>query len=583
MTKSSSSLTPIKSTAHGSILSDIDPISLIENSADNASPRTESEDEFSIFFVDLDLIHEIETIKASAKERGDKKAEAFAIASLSFYRFITNRNAIAGAIKKWIGLIERNAITKNFSFIRQTNENLVTYIHSKTKWRSLKQGPEAVKRFAQERADLAERMKSIIPKEASAWAAAQLASGDLNAFVHQILRSDNLYYLAAEITDCKILVLPEFAKKIDQLDDMESWTEEQVIQALFEIKEIRSLLTDELFRVIFSVYAMTAISFWMFINQHEQIEGTESPKNDSFSELAHNNECDCGDCQHDRRISEGVDPDWMIPLVGNAIGESKAWGNFAPFIKSIIGVDSKAQYRLLCEISSANAVVWRAGQDLVEEHRLKEAALKDARKEKKQAEKDMEHVKAQIANLNRQIDQMRKARTKPGSQPVPVDISPFEDELRQAKKSNEQMRDEIGKKEAELKQVYALLDSVLSSQHDEGTEHSIKLKPSELLEKRGVMIGGHYTLITKLRKEFTNCLFYSPDAKSLDDDAVKNCEYILFITGYVNHSLTGHALRLSRLYNIPCGYTTRTNVPLILEDVATIFSGSTSNNHSETT
>ena len=575
MTKPSSFMLPTDSTAPESMSGGILPSSMVENGADNASSGTPFEDEFSMFFLDPELVQDIEALKASAKERGDKKAEALAIASLSFYRFINNRNAVVGAIKKWIGKIERNSLIKNFSFIRHENENMATHIHSKCKWRALKQGPEAVRKFAQERADLAERMKAIIPKEASAWATSQIASGDLNVYLPQILKTHNLYYLVAEISDCKFLFLPVLAKKIAQMDDMDSWTEEDTVHALFEIKEIRSLISDELYRVIFSTYAMTAISFWMFVNQHEPIESSEPAKSNSLSGWAHGNECVCEDCRHDRRISDGVDPDWMIKLCGGAIGESKAWGDFAPFIKTLVDMDSKAQFRLLCGMSDANAVIWCAGQELIEEHRLKEAALKDARKDKKQAEKEQEHAKAQIANLNRQVDQMRKARAKPGAKPVPVDTTPFEEELRLVKKTCEQVRDELGKREAELKQVYALLDSVLPSQREEGGQGADKLTPAELIEKRGVMIGGHYTLITKLRKELANCLFYSPDAKSLDDDAVKNSEYILFFTGYVNHSLANHALRLSRLYKIPCGYTNRTNVPLILEDVAAIFAGST--------
>ncbi len=573
MTKPSSFMPPTEPVAPEPMSDGILPAVMEENGADNLLPGAPFEDEFSMFFLDTEFVQDIGALKASAKECGDKKAEAFAIASLSFYRFINTRKSVVGAIKKWIGQIERNGIIKNFSFIRHENENLVAHIHSKCKWRALKQGPEAVRKFAQERADLAERMKTIIPKEASAWATSQIADADLNAFLPQILKTDNLYYLVAEISDHKFLILPVLAKKIVLMDDMDSWTEADTVHALFEIKEIRSLIADELYRVIFSTYATTAISFWMFINQNEPIEISESAKSDYHSGWVHENECDCDDCRHDREIFESVEPDWIIKLVGGAIRDSKAWGEFAPFIKTIIDMDSKAKFRLLRELSGINAVIWHAGQELIEEHRLKEVALKDARKDKKQAEKEMEHAKAQIANLNRQVDQMRKARSKPGSKPVPVDTAPFEDELRQARKTCEQVRDELGKKEAELKQVYELLDSVLPSQSEEIGQGAVRLTPAELLKKRGVMIGGHYTLIAKLRKELSNCQFYSPDAKSLDDDAVRNSEYIMFFTGYVNHCLTDHALRLSRLYKIPCGYTNRTNVPLILEDVASIFAG----------
>lgn len=570
---SSPHFSPIKQSVFEPLSDDIKPTALPDNDAGDVSCIA-SDGRSSMFFMDVEFIHKMEAIKASAKKSGDRSCEALAIASLTLYKLTKNRITFADAIKKWADMIDRNAIIKNFPYIRKTNEDLVSHIHSISQWRSLKQGPEAVRKFAQKRVDLAERMKAIIPKEASAWAISQIASGDLNSYLPEILRTRSLHYVAAVILDGNILFLPALAKKIAQMDDMELWTEEHLINTLIEFKEIRSLLTDELYRVIFSIYATSATSLWTFIDQHEPIEGSASSKFDLFSGLANADNCDCSDCRHDRQISGGFDLDWMISMVGGTVCESKAWGDFAPFIKTIFDMSSEARFKLLGEISSANAVVWRVGQELIEEHRLKEVALKNARKDKKQAAKDMEHAKAQIANLTRQVGEMRKSRAKPGAKPVPVDTSAFEEELKLSKKTNDQICGELGKKEAELKQVYELLDSVLSSQREDGGQVSVKLSPSELIEKRGVVIGGHYTLIAKLRKELTNCQFYSPDAKSLDDDAVRNCEYILFFTGYVNHCLAGHALRLSRLYNIPCGYTHRTNVPLVLKDIEAIFAGS---------
>lgn len=547
-------------------------VTLLDNDADNVS-CVASGGRPSMFFMDVEFIHKMEAIKASARESGDRGCEALAIASLTLYKLTKKRTTFADAIKKWAGVIDRNAIIKNFPYIKKTNDDLVSHIHSISQWRSLKQGPEAVRKFAQKRVDLTERMKAIIPKEASVWAISQIASGDLNLYLPEILRTRSLHYVAAAILDGNMLFLPTLAKKIAQMDDMELWTEEHLINALIEFKEIRSLLIDELYRVIFSIYATSATSLWTFIDQHEPIEGSALSKFDLLPELANANNCDCDDCQHDRQTFGGFDLDWMISMVGNTICESKAWGDFAPFINTIFNMNSEARFKLLGEMSSANAVVWRAGQELIEECRLKEVALKDACKDRKRAAKDLERAKAQIANLNRQVGEMCKSRAKPGSKPALVDASLFEEELKLSRKANDQLRDELGKKEAELRQVYELLDSVLSSQREEGGQVPVKLSPSELIEKRGIVIGGHCTLIAKLRKELTNCQFYSADAKSLDDDAVRNCEYILFFTGYVNHCLTGHALRLSRLYNIPCGYTHRTNVSLVLKDIEVIFAG----------
>ncbi|MDD5301207.1 MAG: hypothetical protein PHD65_12035 [Gallionella sp.] len=564
---------PMRQSAFKTLSGDTKLANLLGNDVSNILCAA-SEGRPSMFFMDVEFIHEMEAIKASAKESGDRSCEALAIASLTLYRLTKNRTAFSSAIKKWAGMIDRDAIMRNLPYIRKTNEDLVSHIHSISQWRSLKQGPEAVRKFAQKRIDLAERMKAIIPKEASAWAISQITNGDLNSYLPEIIKTRNLYYVAAVISDGNILFLPALAEKIAQMDDMELWTEEHLINALIEFKEIRSLLTDELYRVIFSIYATSATSLWTFIDQHEPIENSVPSKLDLLPGVVSVGDCEDDECQHDQQISGNFDLDWMFSMVGSAVCESKAWGEFAPFIKTIFDMDSEARFKLLGEMSSANAVVWRAGQELIEELRLKEITLKNARKEKKQAAKDMEHAKVQIANLNRQVGEMRKARTKPGSKPVSVDMSLFEEELKLSRKTNDQVRDELGKKEAELKQVYELLDSVLSSQHEDGSHVPVKLSPSELIEKRGIVIGGHYTLIAKLRKELTNCQFYSPDAKSLDDDAVRNCEYILFFTGYVNHCLTGHALRLSRLYNIPCGYTHRTNVTLVLNDIEAIFAGS---------
>ena len=566
---------PMKPFVFEPLPDDTKPNTLFGNDVGNVSCIA-PEGRHSTFSMDAEFIHKIEAIKASAKESGDRSCEALAIASLTLYKLTKNRITFADTVKKWAGMIDRNTIIKNFPYIRKTNEDLVSHIHSISQWRSLKQGYEVVRKFAQRRVDLAERMKAIIPKEASAWAISQITSGDLNSYLPEILRTRSLHYVAAVILDGNILFLPALAKKIALMDDMALWTEEHLINALIEFKEIRSLLTDELYRVTFSIYATSATSLWTFIDQHEPIEGSVSGKFDLLSGLANVDNCDCGDCQHDRQIFSGFDLDWMISKVGSAICESKAWGDFAPFIKTVFDMDSEARFKLLEEVSSANAIVWRAGQELIEERRLKEVALKNARKDKKQAAKDMEHAKVQIANLNRQVGEMRKARAKPGSKPAPVDTLLFEEELKLSRKTNDQMCGELGKKKTELRQVYELLDSVLSSQHENSGQVPVNLSPSELIEKRGIMIGGHYTLIAKLRKELTNCQFYSPDAKSLDDDAVKNCEYILFFTGYVNHCLTGHALRLSRLYNIPCGYTHRTNVSLVLKDIEAIFAGSAS-------
>lgn len=133
------------------------------------------------------------------------------------------------------------------------------------------------------------------------------------------------------------------------------------------------------------------------------------------------------------------------------------------------------------------------------------------------------------------------------------------------------MRDELDAKTNELRNTNALLTAILSPQ-DENTEQDLEtISLDEIRLKRGVVIGGHYNLTDKLRKELPNCTFYSPDAKSVDANIIKNCEYVLFLTEYVNHNVSGHALNLSRDHKIKQGYTNKTNVQLVLDDIADMF------------
>lgn len=62
-----------------------DDIKLPDNDADNVSCIA-VEGRSSMFFMDVEFIHKMEAIKASARESGDRSCEALAIASLTLYK-----------------------------------------------------------------------------------------------------------------------------------------------------------------------------------------------------------------------------------------------------------------------------------------------------------------------------------------------------------------------------------------------------------------------------------------------------------------------------------------------------------------
>lgn len=518
------------------------------------------------------LVTQLQANKATSIASGDRRLQALAIAEIKLLEFIRSTENLVMALGRWTrALPMEDRAPRGLNSVRKSVGN---FVQKMTSWRQFRQGPDVVKRFSTERVDLAERIKLNVPKESHAWALEELKrQPDLGIYVPELVRINALFSITNYIVRDKMYLLPMLAMELVKQDDMDAWTLEQLVDAMMKSKDFRSYLADEIYGALVQIYVLAFSHYWDFINQEEQLENGGMYHENGLCLEDGAPHCQCKYCKNGTSFKQTASErlEWLDKTAGAVVVQSKSWGIYAPLVQALGRLDIQGRKELLWEMTGTNCVLFNAGKELAEERRLNGVTKSEAHKERKKFEKDLAQARARHSELERTIEQMRKARDRRGDVPAAADTSSIEEELKQAKKMNELLRTELGKKDKERERVGELLRSILSSTDSEQPHAPIKLTPEELRQKRGVVIGGHYNLVAKLRKELPNCTYYSPDVKSLDEDAVRNSEYILFFTGYVNHCLTGHALRLSRLHNIPCGYTDRTNVNLVLEDVAAVF------------
>lgn len=197
------------------------------------------------------------------------------------------------------------------------------------------------------------------------------------------------------------------------------------------------------------------------------------------------------------------------------------------------------------------------------------------RNQEKNADRESRLKTARINELERLLAATRRqsvtALESVAERHPPQTVPETDRELLEVRRDLARTQQELCEKSAQLLDARSLLGSLLASEDkpESGLPPMIELDFRDL---KGVVIGGHQGFISKLRKILPRCLFYSADQRKVDEMALRDRDFILFFTGYCNHSLADNALRVARTHSIPCGYTSHVNVTKCLADIA-ILSG----------
>lgn len=434
---------------------------------------------------------------------------------------------------------------------------------------------DSLKDFVTPRIKFAERCASLIPNEGRKWMLSKLAnSPDLTIFLPEIQRylvSWN-FTLKDAINELKRDSQTSIVRKLMAMPDMDAWTKDQTLEVLLEHKGINKYLAYLLQTILESTY-LNCTSLYSYHIEQTLVHPTFGMKNEKGACLkAGDLDCDCTNClagiSYKQTALERIE--WHRNIVGDAILQSKVWGGFKDFVAHLHTLDAAKFTAISSRISEANNALLLAAVEFKVMKKNCEVQLKDLQNKVSTAQNALTSSTSVNADLNNKLQAIQQGRNIADT--IDSDASKKADiAARENARQIKQMRNELDAKTNELRNTNALLTAFMSPQDERTEPESETITLAEIRLKRGVVIGGHYTLTDKLRKQLPKCTFYSPDAKSVDANVIQNCEYVFFLTEYVNHSLSGRALNLSREYKVKQGYTSKTNVQLVLEDMANMF------------
>lgn len=206
-----------------------------------------------------------------------------------------------------------------------------------------------------------------------------------------------------------------------------------------------------------------------------------------------------------------------------------------------------------------------------------ERTAKEARQQRSAAERETTALIKRMKAAERELAEFKKraAKAPPERANVPTEAvqrrpTKQDAELAELRKTNARLQQRLEEQGVALTNTRALLDSLIN-QPAPAQKDAPPMTEKDFRDLKGVVVGGHINMIGKLRKVMPNCLFYSTEHKRVDEAAARDRDFMIFFTSHCNHCLSDNALRLSRLYDIPTGYSGHVNVDMFLADVAAIL------------
>jgi len=502
----------------------------------------------------------LQKLLSDAKESGNKSEMAKAKVLGALHASIDTEEHFFDTFSMILSAMDTKFIIRPLGYSKHISDSFSTYIHMSYKWKVQKGTGGELGKFLKSRADLLARIKSTSGKESLVWAEKQISGAESLCDFLDLLKAYSVHhFLFGFIADNVNHVAGRSILKLISKDgDIDAWGKEDFAKDMAAEKNIRQFVIEELFRVLCSVYSASVFKCLSAVVRY----------NDEFPPVSITNIATF----KDKEGSEFLPREQFAKYIDDAsrcIAASPVWGEFMPLVKILFSLGVSEGDKVVGCFCDANSAVWQATKSISEQRKLFESEISGERRSRKNLEKEVAHLGSKLKVSDALVDKLRR---KGGDAPDVV-VSDNQD-LRKARQSLATVEDALAKREDELARTKQLLNAILSGEGERFILYE-KVSLAEVKKKRGIIIGGHVNVTSKLRKELPNCIYYSPDSKTVDEDAVRNADYILFFAGYVNHCLTGHSLRLARINDIPAGYTDRVNINLILDDVMAIFSGET--------
>ena len=487
--------------------------------------------------------------------------------------FSLDDSLMHGLVYSWLEMIttgDRSLLRIDHTIVARTKfEEL---LRTRVGWKELKE-MRSIDDLVRPRIAMAERCVAIIPNEGRKWMLTTLAGNpDLTIYFHELLR-----YLTYWKTSLKDIITQdeirrELLRKLKQIPDMQDWTAEQTQRMLLANKSVAKYLAYMLQTMLETTYLNSISLYRCYIDQSMVHPTLGMEKEKALCLKDGETDCDCSNCL--AGISYKQSPieriEWHRNIVGDAIVQSKVWGGYEDYIAKIHKLDAATFVAIGSKFGEANCITAICGEEFRALKKLHELRTNELQSEISKTEKALANYTSLNTDLKNKLQAHQQERTVAASLDNNTSKTPENNERETARKIK-QIHDELDKKTKELAQTKELLTAILSPQDNQTEQKNETISLAEVRAKRGVIIGGHFGLTDKLRRQLPNNIFYSADAKTVDADIIKNSDYVLFLTDYVNHCVSSHALNISREHNIKQGYTNKTNLQLVLEDIARVF------------
>lgn len=183
---------------------------------------------------------------------------------------------------------------------------------------------------------------------------------------------------------------------------------------------------------------------------------------------------------------------------------------------------------------------------------------------------EIESIKKEAAQLKSKLD-LQVSKAKASQEVQEKKLLDLIDENKKLEGEIRSLLDQITAMESDAKEVVALREYFFGLENDY-VEKSDNKPELDLNNVRGILVGGHPEWQSKMKEKLTQWKIIGAGINTMADDTIRNCELVIFNTGYLNHSLYYKIIEIIRNTEIKLGYISATNIDVALNEIKCILS-----------
>ena len=150
-------------------------------------------------------------------------------------------------------------------------------------------------------------------------------------------------------------------------------------------------------------------------------------------------------------------------------------------------------------------------------------------------------------------------------------LAPYIDEIRELRKTNERLEQELAKEKKMEGELFALRELAFDAKSEYAPPNDVN--PAEVINEMAiVVIGGHINWRNNLKKKYSNIQIYDGHIETADLKPLEKADFVFLNVSNMSHGMYYRVMKLLREKNIPFDYLGRTvNQELYEKEMADIL------------